>query len=331
MSPRIRFSIAILLPLSLFACVSTSTYQQKADQAAGLTKDLENLTLQHSALQTQNNQCLADQGEFERQLTVCQKETLGLKQTQERAQADIARLELVLTDRNLATGKAMTEMRQTISKLTDDNRKLEEERQRQSTESLRLADEYKQAAAEKAQLAQALELEKQAREAQLEQLNSTYGQLLDKMRSEIDRGEITISELQGKLTVNLVERIIFDSGSAEVKSGGKEVLRKVGGILSQVADKEIRVEGHTDNIPISSKLQATYPSNWDLSSARAINVLQFLRSTVGIPGERLVACGFGEFRPLGDNATAEGRAQNRRIQIVLVPLDSTTLVPVPAK
>jgi chemotaxis protein MotB len=152
-------------------------------------------------------------------------------------------------------------------------------------------------------------------------MKNTYDELVDKMESEIERGEITISELQGRLTVNMVERILFDSGEAAVKPAGLEVLTRVGDILKEVADKEIRVEGHTDNVPISSRLQQTFPSNWELSTARATNVLHFLQDRIGIPGERLAACGFGEHRPIAGNDTTEGRAQNRRIQIVLVPLE----------
>ncbi len=95
----------------------------------------------------------------------------------------------------------------------------------------------------------------------------------------------------------------------------------MGDILKGVTDKEVRVEGHTDNVPISSRLKDVFPSNWELSTARATNVVHFLQDQVGIPGERLSTCGFGQFRPVAENETAEGRAQNRRIQIVLVPLE----------
>jgi hypothetical protein len=83
-----------------------------------------------------------------------------------------------------------------------------------------------------------------------------------------------------------------------------------------------QVEGHTDNVPVSPRLQDTFPSNWELSTARASNVVRFLQDRVGIPGERLSSCGFGQYRPLADNTTAAGRAENRRIQIVLVPLEA---------
>jgi chemotaxis protein MotB len=125
----------------------------------------------------------------------------------------------------------------------------------------------------------------------------------------------------------MVERILFDSGKAEVKTAGLEVLQRVGSILKGVQDKDIRVEGHTDNIPISAALAKTFPTNWELSTARATDVVHFLQEKVGIDGQRISACGFSQYQPVADNGTAKGRAQNRRIQIVLVPSDKTVVKP----
>jgi chemotaxis protein MotB len=129
---------------------------------------------------------------------------------------------------------------------------------------------------------------------------------------------VTISELRGRLTVNMVDAILFDSGKAEVKKGGIAVLKKVVSTLQDVTDKEIRVEGYTDNVPISGALVKKYPTNWELSAARAINVARYLQEQ-GIDPSRLSAVAYGEYKPVGDNATPEGRAKNRRIEIVLVP------------
>ena len=143
-------------------------------------------------------------------------------------------------------------------------------------------------------------------------------QLVAKMKREIDKGQVTISELKGKLTVNMVEAILFDSGKAEVKPEGLVVLGKVIEILKTVNDKSIRIEGHTDNKPIVGPLTQRYPTNWELSAARAINVSRYLQKQ-GIDSGNLSAAAFGEFKPVADNATLEGRAKNRRIEIVLVP------------
>jgi len=167
-------------------------------------------------------------------------------------------------------------------------------------------------------LAAEVEQERLAREEAVAKMQSSYSQLQQQMQSEIARGEITISELEGRLTVNMVDSILFPSGSAKIKKEGLEVLKRVADIVKEIGDKDIEVEGHTDDVPISSRIKKTFPSNWELSTARAVTVVRFLEEH-GIEGDRLTAVGHGEFRPIADNATSKGRAQNRRIQIVLVP------------
>ena len=299
-------SVATLIFCSLLAagCVSTSTHQKSLDEVAALSSNLSTLTADHQKLQSKEAACSKDLADNERRRAETQKQLIEKQIALERAQADIVRIENVLSDRNQEAGRTMTQMRQETDRLTVELQAVKEEMAQLIEERDRLA------------------LEKENREKELRAAQDTYGELIDKMRSEISRGEVTISELQGKLTVNMVEKILFDSGSAEIKSGGKEVLSKVGTILNDVKDKEIRVEGYSDNLPISPRLQSIYPSNWELSSARAISVVQFLRNTLNVPGERLSASGFAEFRPIADNSTPEGRAQNRRIQIILAPLEA---------
>lgn len=116
------------------------------------------------------------------------------------------------------------------------------------------------------------------------------------------------------LVVSLKEAGFFDSGSAVVKQSAYELLSHVAESLSSY-DNPIRVEGHTDNVPISSK---TFPSNWELSTARATNLVQYLIKYYDFQPEKISAAGYGEFRPVGDNRTAEGRSKNRRVDIVLL-------------
>jgi chemotaxis protein MotB len=203
-----------------------------------------------------------------------------------RARSDLDRVEKVLADRSAEAGAAMTEMRQDIDRLTEEGNKMQQQ----------------------------LEAELQAREARLAEVQGTYDELVGKLEEEIQRGEVKISELKGKLTVNVVDKILFDSGKATLKGAGLKVMQQIGDILKSAADKNVQVEGHTDNVPISTP---QYPTNWELSMARATTVLHFLQDKAGIPGERLSAVGYGEYQPISSNSTPEGRAQNRRIQIVL--------------
>lgn len=156
---------------------------------------------------------------------------------------------------------------------------------------------------------------------QVQKASKTYEQMLEKMQAEVAKGEVTITELKGKLTVNMVDAILFDSGQSEVKDQGKHVLEKVVEVLKSVKDKNIRVEGHTDNVQIRGALAKKYPSNWELSAARAINVARYLQH-MGIDPAALSTAAFGEYKPVAPNDTKEGRAKNRRIEIVLVSKDS---------
>ena len=104
----------------------------------------------------------------------------------------------------------------------------------------------------------------------------------------------------------------------QIKKEGLAVLKRVVEISKKVKDKNIRIEGHTDNVKITSRLAKVYPTNWELSAARAINVLKYLQQQ-GIDPKILSATAFGEYQPLADNSIAEGRAKNRRIAIILLP------------
>jgi len=146
----------------------------------------------------------------------------------------------------------------------------------------------------------------------------TRKSLEDEMRTALESKDVTISRLQGKLTVNILDRILFDSGEAELKPGGEAVLRKVADVLSQHPSLQIHVIGHTDNVPIRAGGRSRFSTNWELSMARATAAVRFLSEKAGVDPRRLGAVGYGEFRPIADNSTAEGRARNRRIAITIL-------------
>jgi chemotaxis protein MotB len=140
-----------------------------------------------------------------------------------------------------------------------------------------------------------------------------------KMRTALESKDVTISELQGKLTVNILDRILFDSGEAVLKLEGEQILDKIARILDQYPKRQIHVIGHTDNIPIRASARSRFASNWELSTARAIAAVRFLQDKSAVDPQRLGAVGYGEFHPVADNSTAEGRAKNRRIALVVMP------------
>jgi chemotaxis protein MotB len=158
------------------------------------------------------------------------------------------------------------------------------------------------------------------KEAEIGQLRSTYDQLVQDMQSEIAQGQIQITRLADRLSVSMVDRILFPSGEADITPAGLRILQRVGNVLKTTQGKIIRVEGHTDNVAISDRLKGTFATNWELSTTRASNVVRFLQDTVGIDPTRLQAVGLSEYHPISSNATVKGRSQNRRIEIALLPL-----------
>jgi chemotaxis protein MotB len=143
----------------------------------------------------------------------------------------------------------------------------------------------------------------------------TKSTLEDEMRKALESKDVTISELKGKLTVNILDQILFDSGEAELKPEGQRILEKIAGVLSSHTNRQIHVIGHTDDVPIRRK----FASNWELSTARATAAVRFLQERAGVDPRHLGAVGYGEFHPLASNTTAEGRARNRRIEVVILP------------
>ena len=157
-------------------------------------------------------------------------------------------------------------------------------------------------------------LEKRAREEaeRAKRLESD----LKEMDSKLQEQSITLRRTEDLLRVTFVNNLLFDLGSARIREKGSEALSKIAEFLGKQKDKIIQVEGHTDNRPIRGNLLRRYPSNWELSSARAIAIVKFLESK-NISPERMSATGYSFYRPVAKNDTEEGRAKNRRTEILL--------------
>lgn len=129
-----------------------------------------------------------------------------------------------------------------------------------------------------------------------------------------NNGKVAVEITRRGVVVSLKEAGFFDSGSSDLKAGSSETLSAIATTLNQYANA-FRVEGHTDNIPIHS---AAFRSNWELSTARATNVVHFLTESAGFAPASVSAVGYGEYRPISDNESQDGRARNRRVDIVLL-------------
>src|SRR5205809_3101142 len=196
------------------------------------------------------------------------------------------------------------------------------EQQTRELQSQRSALEEQKAARERQQGNLRAELEALARQkAQLEtsnqQTKSQYDGLVRNLTEEVKKGQLQVRQYKDMVTVDVAEQLFFDSGRASLNDTGKDVLKKVDEALKGYEDKVIRVVGHTDNVPISKAAQKVFPSNWELSVARATNVVHYLQE-VGIPPERMIASGRAEYQPVAENDTPEGRKKNRRIEITLI-------------
>jgi chemotaxis protein MotB len=155
--------------------------------------------------------------------------------------------------------------------------------------------------------------------AEMVEPDSELAQIYRDLLSLAERGHLTDKvevEFSDKgLVMRLSDHALFDAGVAAVSAEALPLLRRIGAIIAKTPF-EVRIEGHTDDVPIRTP---QFPSNWELSTARAVNVLRYFIDTYRIPSDRLSAEGFGEFRPLGPNDSDGRRARNRRVEIIFLP------------
>jgi len=307
-----RSILIISLALSLViigSCVSKKEYLLKVDEGEKLSRELAALRSEQARLQGMkevlDKQVITLQGErndLEKARTDLKLKNLSLEREVARLKEDNTELEKILRAKEDTLSKNIINLRAQISELEKENEDL-----KQSIDRLQ---------------SEAETLERQ-RQEEMNEMKSTYDDLLEGMKSEIEKGKITITQLKGKLKVNMLDEILFDSGKTTIKPEGVEVLERVGEILLNVKDRAINVEGYTDNVPIGPELARRYPTNWELSAARATNVARYLQEKIGIDPTLLSATGYGEYQPVASNEDEEGRARNRRIEIVLVPMEIT--------
>ncbi|MFT3923109.1 MAG: OmpA family protein [Myxococcales bacterium] len=198
---------------------------------------------------------------------------------------------------------------------------LDEQLKELNAQNAELMDRLNLAGAEKGTLSATLADREKAlselreREKQAQARLKTFQDMVDKFKAMIDSGKLRVRVVRGRMVVELAENILFDSGKDELKKEGQEALTQVASVLSSIANRDFQIAGHTDNIPIKS---AKFPSNWELSTARAVEVTRFLADK-GVDPSRLSAAGYADTQPVASNSDSDGRRQNRRIEIVLMP------------
>jgi chemotaxis protein MotB len=218
------------------------------------------------------------------------------KESEEKLEAKIAELE-----------KRIAELEQTKADLEN---KLEEAKGTISMYESETGGLEEALEATKAELEE-LRKKRQATEERL----ARYRSIAQKLASMVEAGKLSVKIRDGKMVIELSNNILFDSGSTEIKDDGQEALKQLANVLQEIKKRDFLVAGHTDNVPISS---SRFESNWELSTARAVEVVRFLQEN-GVNPDYLAAAGYGEHDPIASNETDEGKALNRRIEIIVMP------------
>jgi chemotaxis protein MotB len=277
-----------------------------ATQLAALTKEMAKLGQERDLLK-ESRAHLADE-----------QERLQAKLQQEMDRVKTGEIEKDGLAQQLAslTGD-MTKLAAERDQLKDRQAQLAGEQEKLLAQLQQEADRLKSEEAEKNRL----EKERLAKEEEIQRLTKAQADLTHSLQDEINKGTITIQQVRDRLTINMVEKVLFDSGQAQIKPEGLKVLKQVSDVLKDVADKQIRIEGHTDNVPIGTKLRDKFATNWELSTARATSVVRYLVEDGGVGRELISAAGYADTKPVAANDSEDGKASNRRIEIVLYPKD----------
>ena len=151
------------------------------------------------------------------------------------------------------------------------------------------------------------------------QLDKTKHQIETNLQKQIKAQQVKLEEMEGKLKVTFVDKILFNSGSVRINREGMDLLSMLTESFKQNKNHNIIVQGHTDNLLIKPEFREIYPTNWELSAARSTSVVRYLQEKAGVDPERIAACGYSFYKPIASNLTEEGQQQNRRIEIILAP------------
>lgn len=221
-------------------------------------------------------------------------------------EAEVARQRALSTDL-VSCKKNMLDESKSSQKLLEEKKSLDAER-------AALVAEVQSQRAGVDDLREKLERERMARLLSDEEVAGSYKKLTESLDAEVKSGQILIEQLPGRLQIRAANEILFDSGSADLKPEGVAVIGKVARSIKGVVNREVRVEGHTDDVAVRS---AKFGSNWDLSAARAATVAKVLEEG-GVSPKQLAVVGYGQYHPLAPNDSPENRQRNRRIEIALV-------------
>ncbi|WP_129750375.1 OmpA family protein [Flavobacterium beibuense] len=304
-----RISVGFLALALMTSCVSKKVYTDLETKYADLKKENRALADENSTLEQEKNQLDLQSKDLQSQLD-------KLKQERDKLSADYT-----ATKNNLDNLKASySALEKNSSEALDSNMKknrellaqLEAKEKALAAEQERL-NKLKEELQDRSQRVDELEGMIAAQQEGLQRLKETLSRALNGFEGK----GLTIEHKNGKVYVSMENKLLFNSGSWTVGTEGKRAVSEVAKVLADNSDIAVLIEGHTDNVPYNGSGQIE--SNWDLSTKRATAIVNIIRENKGVDPKNLTAAGRGEFAPIADNDTAEGKSKNRRIEIILTP------------
>jgi chemotaxis protein MotB len=245
--------------------------------------------------------------------------------------ATLTRQVAELSAENAELSSSLLEERQRTAQLEAEHRR---ELAASETARSRLGDELAAVVVDREALASELTATReraaaleQAERAALDEVKSTYDRLVRTLQGEIAARDVALERANSRVTVAIADRVLFPSGQATLTPAGEQVIDKVGIALAGVTDRRVLIEGHTDNVPIGPDLKSRFPTNWELSTARATEVVKRLIRHAHLPPDRVQPAGRADTDPVTSNDTEDGRQRNRRIEIILLPPAASTQDP----
>ncbi len=313
--------IRTLLVTSLFSvgllssCVSSKVYKELEGKYANLKKERNDLVNENQELATTKNKLENDLATLQKTYEEAVSERDKLQQDFTAAQNNLNNLQASYDALEKNSNAAIQE---NLKKNRDLLAQLEAKEKALAEENKRLQD-IKKELDSRSQRVDELERVIAAKDAAMTQLKDA----LSKALLDFEGKGLTVEERDGKVYVSMENKLLFQSGSWNLGSEGRRAVKQLGDVLAQNPDIAVLIEGHTDNIPFKGNSQVS--GNWDLSTKRATAIVNIMKESENINPENLTAAGRGEFAPIASNDTPEGRAKNRRIEVILTPkLDEVT-------
>lgn len=289
--------LALASLLLISGCVGIKDYERKVSESTGLRKEMEAAQARISAQQNTTE-------DLQKQIQTRRLEGEELSQSLSMSRRHGQQLEASMADLRAQLAFQAQENKSGQSKAARLEAALEQSRQKSDKLERNAVELRKRIAKFEDRLRLQVQLEKD---------------FVAQFSSEVRKNLIKVQRTRDRVMLSLESSQLFASGSAALRTRGKKLLKKIAGNLRRHTNREIQVQGHTDNDPISGKLAERWESNWELSAARATRVVRYLVEVGNVDPRKVSAAGLGEFRPIADNSSKEGKKKNRRINIVLFP------------